>query len=109
MTVIMVGSSSELADGDYRIVAVGELEVGIFRLGERVVAYENSMPAPWWPGVPGQAVQRVKEIIIPTKRAAACGSRRIGTWCVPGTATNSISTPATPGDPRVGLRPIPCV
>ena len=36
MSEIMVGSCSELADGDYRIVAVGELEVGIFRLGERL-------------------------------------------------------------------------
>ena len=44
MTEIMVGASSELADGDYRIVAVGDLEVGIFRLGERLVAYENRCP-----------------------------------------------------------------
>ena len=33
MSEIMVGACSELADGDHRIVAIGELEVGIFRLG----------------------------------------------------------------------------
>ena len=38
MTEIMVGACSDLADGDHRIVAVGELEVGIFRLGDRFVA-----------------------------------------------------------------------
>ena len=29
MSETMVGSCGELADGDYRIVAIGELEVGI--------------------------------------------------------------------------------
>ena len=31
MTEIMVGCCGEFADGDYRVVAVGELEIGIFR------------------------------------------------------------------------------
>ena len=44
MTEVMVGRCSDLADGDYRVVAVGELEVGVFRLGERFVAYENRCP-----------------------------------------------------------------
>ena len=94
MTEIMVGASSELADGDYRIVAVGELEVGIFRLGERFVAYENRCPHHGGPVCQGKLFNRVEEIIMPDRPAAVCASPRIGTWCVRGTATSSISTPA---------------
>ena len=39
MAEIMVGQASDIADGDYRIFALGELEVGVFHLGERFVAY----------------------------------------------------------------------
>ena len=65
MTEIRVGASSELADGDYRIVAVGDLEVGIFRLGERLVAYENRCPHYGGPVCQGRLFNRVEEIIMP--------------------------------------------
>ena len=77
----MVGSCNELADGDYRIVAVGELEVGIFRLGERFVAYENRCPHHGGPVCQGKLFNRVEEIIMPDQtqprsavhRGPACG------------------------------------
>ena len=65
MTEIMVGACSELADGDHRIVAVGELEVGIFRLGDRFVAYENRCPHHGGPVCQGKLFNRVEEIIMP--------------------------------------------
>ena len=65
MTEIMVGACSELADGDHRIVAIGELEVGIFRLGDRFVAYENRCPHHGGPVCQGKLFNRVEEIIMP--------------------------------------------
>ena len=93
MTEILVGTSSELADGDYRIVAVGELEVGIFRLGERVVAYENRCPHYGGPVCQGRLFNRVEEIIMPDQTSRGLRFTRSCTWCVPGTAMNSVSTP----------------
>jgi len=39
MEEIAVGKLNDIADGDYKIFAVEELEVGIFRTGSKVLAY----------------------------------------------------------------------
>ena len=78
MTEIMVGACGDLADGDHRIVAVGELEVGIFRLGDRFVAYENRCPHHGGPVCQGRLFNRVEEIIMPdqTSRGLRFGKDR---------------------------------
>ncbi len=108
MTEIMVGTCSELADGGYRIVAVGELEVGIFRLGERFVAYENRCPHYGGPVCQGKLFNRVEEIIMPdqTSRGLRFGQER-HVVCPWHGYEFSLDTGRHPGDPRVRLRPIP--
>src|SRR5689334_12754384 len=44
MNEIAIGDLSEFADQDHRILAVGALEVGIFRRGKKLYAYENRCP-----------------------------------------------------------------
>jgi nitrite reductase/ring-hydroxylating ferredoxin subunit len=44
MDEIAVARLADIPDGDYRIFALDALEVGIFRSGNRVVAYENVCP-----------------------------------------------------------------
>ena len=50
MNEVMIGELSELADGDYRILRVDDFEFGVFRQGDRVIAYENYCPHDGGPG-----------------------------------------------------------
>ena len=55
MQEVQIGKLTDIADGDYRIFAVDKLEVGIFRTGSKVLAYENVCPhagghRSGWPG-----------------------------------------------------------
>ena len=108
MTEIMVGACSELADGDYRIVAVGELEVGIFRLGDRFVAYENRCPHHGGPVCQGKLFNRVEEIIMPDQTSRGLRfSKDRHVVCPWHGYEFDLDTGRHPGDPRVRLRPIP--
>ena len=44
MDEIALGKLSDIADGDYRIFALDHIEVGVFRAGSKVLAYENVWP-----------------------------------------------------------------
>jgi nitrite reductase/ring-hydroxylating ferredoxin subunit len=65
MDEIAVGKLTDIADGDYRIFAVEELEVGIFRTGSKVLAYENVCPHAGGPVCQGKIFHQVEEIICP--------------------------------------------
>ena len=109
MTEIMVGACSELADGDHRIVAVGELEVGIFRLGDRFVAYENRCPHHGGPVCQGKLFNRVEEIIMPDQTSRGLRfSKDRHVVCPWHGYEFDLDTGRHPGDPRVRLRSIPC-
>ena len=107
MTEIMVGARSELADGDYRIVAIGELEVGIFRLGERFVAYENRCPHHGGPVCQGKIFHQVEEIITPDKKSAGLrfGKQR-HIVCPWHGYEFDLATGCHPGDASVRLTPV---
>jgi nitrite reductase/ring-hydroxylating ferredoxin subunit len=51
---VLVGALASIADGDHRIYRVGTLEVGVFRQGEKVFAWENRCPHAGRPGLPGK-------------------------------------------------------
>ena len=61
MNEIMVGELSEFAEGDYRVLRVDAFEFGVFRQGDRVVAYENYCPHDGGPVCQGKVIPRVKE------------------------------------------------
>ena len=63
MEEIAVGKLTDIADGDYRIFAVEELEVGIFRNGSKVLAYENVCPHAGGPVCQGKIFNQVEEVI----------------------------------------------
>src|SRR5262249_60430234 len=54
MSEVAIAAFSEFKDGDHRVFAVDELEVGIFRLGDKIVAYGNLCPPAGGPGCPGK-------------------------------------------------------
>ena len=70
MEEVSVGKLTDIADGDYRVFAVEELEVGIFRTGSKVLAYENVCPHAGGPVCQGKIFHQVEEIITPDKKSA---------------------------------------
>src|SRR5438046_9716988 len=65
MNEIMVGELSEFAEGGYRVLRVDSFEFGIFRQGDRFVAYENHCPHDGGPVCQGKVIPRVEEELAP--------------------------------------------
>ena len=108
MSEIMVGASSDFADGDYRVLDLGALEIGIFRQGDRFVAYENKCPHYGGPVCQGKIFNRVEEVIAPDQTSRGlrfAGERHI--VCPWHGYEFNIDTGRHPGDPRVRLKPVP--
>jgi nitrite reductase (NADH) small subunit len=70
MEEVAVGQLADIADGDYRIFALEKIEVGIFRTGSKVLAYENVCPHAGGPVCQGKIFKRVEEVIAPDKTSA---------------------------------------
>jgi nitrite reductase (NADH) small subunit len=104
---IAVGALSDMADGDYRIFAVETLEVGVFRLGDRVVAYENTCPHAGGPVCQGKIFNRVEELLTPEKKSLGLRfSNRRNVVCPWHGYEFDIETGCHPGDPKVRLKPV---
>ena len=58
MNEVMVGELSEFAEGGYRVLRVDSFEFGVFRQGDRVVAYENYCPHDGGPVCQGKVIPR---------------------------------------------------
>jgi hypothetical protein len=91
MDEIAVGKLTDIADGDYRVFAVEELEVGIFRTGSKVLAYENVCPHAGGPVCQGKIFNRLpvarlrirSRHRLPSRRsldAADAGESRCARW-----------------------------
>lgn len=61
MSEVEVGSVAEFPDGSHRVLAIGDFEVGIFRRGEKFIAYENVCPHFGGPVCQGKLINRVEE------------------------------------------------
>ena len=108
MEEIAVGKLADIADGDYRIFAVEELEVGIFRNGSKVLAYENVCPHAGGPVCQGKIFHQVEEMITPDKKSAGLrfGKQR-HIVCPWHGYEFDLATGCHPGDASVRLTPVP--
>ena len=70
MNEVAVGKLADIADGDHRVFAVDDMEVGIFRSGGEVIAYENRCPHAGGPVCQGKIFNKVEEIIGPDNKSA---------------------------------------
>jgi nitrite reductase/ring-hydroxylating ferredoxin subunit len=104
MNEVAVGKLADIADGDYRIFAVDELEVGIFRSGSDVVAYENVCPHAGGPICQGKIFNKVEELITPDKKSAGLqfGKER-HIVCPWHGYEYDLTTGCHPGDPSLRL------
>lgn len=108
MSEIVIGAFSEFADGDYRVLAVGDIEVGVFRRGERLVAYENRCPHYGGPVCQGKIFNRVEEILMPDQTSLGLRFTKDQHVVCPWHGYEfNLDTGCHPGDRNIRLRPVP--
>ena len=104
---VAVGALADLADGDYRILAIEDIEVGVFHVGDRIVAYENICPHAGGPVCQGKIFNRVEELLTPDKKSVGLRfSTRRNIVCPWHGYEFDIETGCHQGDRAVRLRPV---
>jgi nitrite reductase/ring-hydroxylating ferredoxin subunit len=102
---IAVGTLDEFADGEHRVLALGAAEVGVFRRGAELFAYENRCPHYGGPVCQGKIFRRVEEPLAPD---GTTGQLRFGgaehIVCPWHGFEFDLRTGAHPGDSRYRLR-----
>lgn len=105
---VPVATLSNFADGDYKVFTVGTFEIGVFRIGDKVVAYENVCPHFGGPVCQGKVFNRVEEILTAEQKSDGLrfASERhvICPWH--GYEFN-LETGCHPADPNVRLKAVP--
>lgn len=60
---IYIGALDDFEESAQSIVREGELEIGVFRLGDELFAYENNCPHQGGPACEGKIIPRVKAVV----------------------------------------------
>ncbi len=103
----MVGEFSEFADGSYRVLKVDSFEFGIFRQGDRLIAYENHCPHDGGPVCQGKVIPRVEEELAPDQTSRGLRfSKKQNIVCPWHGWEFDIETGRHCGDPKYRLRPV---
>ena len=105
MDEVAVGALADWADGDHRIFSIDALEVGVFRVGDQVFAYENVCPHAGGPVCQGKIFNRVEEALTPDKKSAGLKfSDRRHIVCPWHGYEFDVETGCHPGNARMKLR-----
>jgi nitrite reductase/ring-hydroxylating ferredoxin subunit len=109
MDEVMVSALNDLLEGDHKVFALPTIEVGIFRLGDQVLAYENVCPHAGGPVCQGKIFNRVEEALTPEKKSAGLRfSERRHVVCPWHGYEFDVETGCHPGDSRMRLRRVKC-
>lgn len=107
MEEVAIGRLAELADGDYRVYAVDGFEVGVFRVGDKVIAYRNECPHAGGPVCQGKIFHQIEEALTADMKSAGLRhSKRRNVVCPWHGYEFDIETGRHPGDPNVRLTPV---
>ena len=107
MQEIHIGSVSDFADRGKRVVTVGNLEIGIFRLGDDFFAWRNSCPHQGGPVCQGRLYSRVRERLDDEQRSHGryYDDSRVNIVCPWHGLEFDIRTGRHPGSPSLALEP----
>ena len=107
MTEVQVAELAQIADGDHRIFKIGALEVGVFRQGENVVAWENRCPHAGGPVCQGRIYQKVEEVLGPDRTSQGLRFTQTRQIVCPWHGFEfDVVTGRHPGDPKMRLRAV---
>ena len=92
----LVCRTDELKDGDRRVMSCDGTEVGVFKVDGQLVAWHNECPHRGGPVCQGRMYKRVLEPVDGDGHVRALAYDETSpTSCARGTATSSISRPAS--------------
>ena len=108
MTEIRIGTLDEFPAEDYRILAVGAFEFGVFHYDGRLVAWENNCPHFNGPACQGRVFHKVGETILADGSSGGLAFEKIRQVICPWHGYEfNLETGRHPGDPRMRLREVP--
>lgn len=107
MPDLYVGKETEFDDRDRKIVAQGELEIGVFRLDGAFYAYENNCSHQGGPVCQGKILNRVEEVLAEdkTSKGLKFSDSDVHIVCPWHGYEYNIRTGRHPGDRNVRLKP----
>jgi nitrite reductase/ring-hydroxylating ferredoxin subunit len=104
---VTLGALSDMADGEHRVFAIDTVEVGVFRIGDRLFAYENTCPHAGGPVCQGKIFNRVEELLTSEKKSLGLRfSTRRNIVCPWHGYEFDIETGVHPGNRAVRLKPV---
>jgi len=103
---LYVAKTDEIGDRESRIVVDGDLEIGVFRLGEEFFAWENNCPHMGGPVCQGKIMNRVMEVLDAEKRSHGFNyvDADVHIVCPWHGFEFNIRSGVHPGDPKTQLR-----
>lgn len=107
MNEVPVGALADIADGDHRVFMIGSLEVGVFRQGAKIIAWENRCPHAGGPVCQGKIFRKVEEVLGPDRISHGLHFSSTPQIVCPWHGFEfDVATGRHPGDPKMRLRPI---
>ena len=92
---------------DSRIFKIGVLEVGVFRQGEKVIAWENRCPHAGGPVCQGKVYQKVEEVLGDNRTSQGLRFTQTRQIVCPWHGFEfDLVTGRHPGDPKMRLRAV---
>jgi len=102
-----IGRLQDFGAEDHRVVEVDGVEIGVFRVGKKVVAYKNECPHYGGPVCQGKIFQQTEEQLGPDKTSRGLKFSAARNIVCPWHGYEfNLETGCHPGDPRVKLEPI---
>jgi nitrite reductase (NADH) small subunit len=107
MAEVEIGKFADFAEGDYRVVDVDGLEIGVFRIGKKLVAYKNECPHFGGPVCQGKIFNQTEELLGDDKTSRGLRFSSVRNIVCPWHGYEfNIETGRHPGDPNVRLESI---
>jgi len=103
---LYVGREDEFGEWDRKIIAQGDLEIGVFHVGGEFFAYENNCVHQGGPACQGKIIGRVQEVLgkDQTSRGLRFSETDIHIVCPWHGYEYNIKTGRHPGDKNVRLK-----
>ncbi len=107
MAELFVGKESEFEDRDRKIIAQGDLEIGIFRVNGDFYAYENNCAHQGGPVCQGKILNKVEEVLADdkTSKGLKFSETEVHIVCPWHGYEYNLKTGRHPGDKNVRLKP----
>ena len=106
MVKLYVGNVDEFENGGCKIIGQGDVEIGVFRIGEEFHAYRNICPHQGGPVCQGRILEKVEQNLAEdkTNRGLCFSNRHVHIICPWHGYEFDLKTGMHPGDRRVRLR-----